>query len=205
MLFRSNYKNPKNNTQFDDNFLLGFSSAPYQYEGGWTEGGRGLANWDTYMFSGLAPLTNTGQFTANFYDAWKDDIRRLKLMGVRAFRFGIAWSRIFPNGEDYGSPNQHGIDFYRKVLDELDCNGIRPVICLMHWDYPSALNTKLVTLRPPGKERDYITKNNKEPNLVALSYRTGDKGVKQNADGSYDQDDNVLLENVLMKIGRAHV
>ena len=73
-----NYKNPKNNTQFDDNFLLGFSSAPYQYEGGWTEGGRGLANWDTYMFSGLAPLTNTGQFTANFYDAWKDDIKRLK-------------------------------------------------------------------------------------------------------------------------------
>ena len=194
-----NYKNPKNDTQFDDNFLLGFSSAPYQYEGGWTEGGRGLANWDTYMFSGLAPLTNTGQFTANFYDAWKDDIRRLKLMGVRAFRFGIAWSRIFPNGEDYGSPNQHGIDFYRKVLDELDCNGIRPVICLMHWDYPAALNTKLVTLRPPGKERDYITKNNKEPNLVALSYRTGDKGVKQNSDGTYNEDDNVLLENVLMK------
>ena len=176
------------NMKFPTNFRnLGLSTAAYQIEGGRTEEGGGLCNWDTYMYSGNAALTVTGQYATEFYYGWKDDIDRLYMMGVKTFRFSISWARIFPNGEDSGKPNQGGIDFYRKVLERLIWRGITPVICLMHWDMPSGLTQKLVA-----------TRKNK-PVMVGLSFKPKDRNEwynnKINDNSSYDTLDNVFMKS----------
>ena len=63
-----------NGSSIPSDFLLGLSTAAYQIEGGQGAGGKGLTNWDTYLFSGVANLSTSGQFATNFYYAWKDDI-----------------------------------------------------------------------------------------------------------------------------------
>ena len=64
----------------------------------------------------------------------------MKALGAKAYRFSIAWPRVFPDGA--GSPNPKGLDFYNRLLDELAANGIEPFVTLYHWDLPQALQDR---------------------------------------------------------------
>lgn len=77
---------------------------------------------------------------SDFYHHWREDIALMKELGMKAYRFSLAWTRIIPDGD--GEVNQHGIDFYNQVIDELISNGIQPLVTLYHFDLPYALVEK---------------------------------------------------------------
>ncbi len=123
---------------FPKSFLWGSATASYQVEGAVHEGGRGASVWD--MFSHTAGKTSngdTGDVADDFYHLYPDDIKLMKTMGLKTFRFSVAWSRIFPKGA--GQPNVQGVDFYKRVVDALLAAGIQPFCTLFHWDLPQAL------------------------------------------------------------------
>ncbi|MBO7345591.1 MAG: beta-glucosidase [Clostridia bacterium] len=126
---------------FKKDFTWGVASSAYQIEGAWSEDGKGLSVWDVYSHeNGNIANGHTGDVACDFYHKFKDDIKLMKELGIRAYRFSISWTRIFPNG--IGEVNEKGVKFYSDVIDELLKNGIEPYIALFHWDYPYALNKK---------------------------------------------------------------
>lgn len=123
---------------FPSNFLWGTASSAYQIEGSPTADGKGPSIWDTFSHTpGKIERQETGDRAAEHYLRYQDDIRLMKEMGLNAYRFSIAWSRIFPQGN--GSLNPAGLDFYDRLIDELLANGLAPVLTLFHWDLPQAL------------------------------------------------------------------
>ncbi|WP_153043279.1 family 1 glycosylhydrolase, partial [Bacillus cereus] len=68
---------------------------------------------------------------------YKEDIRLMAEMGLKAYRFSVAWSRIYPKG--YGEVNEKGLQFYDDIINELIANKIEPVLTIYHWDIPQAL------------------------------------------------------------------
>ena len=78
-----------------------------------------------------------GKTACDHYHRYKEDVALMKQMGIKAYRFSIAWSRILPKG--YGEINQKGLDFYGRLIDALLDAGIEPYITLYHWDLPQAL------------------------------------------------------------------
>nr|ABN05620.1 female neotenic-specific protein 2 [Cryptotermes secundus] len=128
------------NFTLPSDFHLGVSSAAYQYEGAWDEGGKGESIWDRYIHTypeAIADGTN-GDVAADFYHKYKEDIKRVKDLGLDTFRFSIAWPRIMPTGL-IDSVNQEGIDFYDDVINEVIKNGISPMVTMYHWDLPQYL------------------------------------------------------------------
>jgi beta-glucosidase len=124
--------------RFPDGFLWGCATAAYQIEGAVNEDGRGQTNWD--VFSHTAGKTfqgDTGDVADDSYHLYKEDVKLLKNLGAKIYRFSIAWSRIFPNGT--GQPNEKGLAYYDRVIDELLKNDIAPYVTLFHWDLPQAL------------------------------------------------------------------
>ena len=71
------------------------------------------------------------------YHRYQEDVALMAELGVDSYRFSIAWPRVFPAGK--GKPNPKGLDFYKRLLDELDKVGIKPMATLYHWDLPQAL------------------------------------------------------------------
>src|SRR4030042_4605901 len=124
--------------QFPKNFIWGAATAAYQIEGGVAEDGRGASIWDTYShIHGNTANNENGDIACDHYHRYKDDIKIMKEMGLKGYRFSISWSRIFSEGK--GQINQKGIDFYNKLIDELLKNEIEPIVTLYHWDLPQAL------------------------------------------------------------------
>ena len=127
--------------KFPEGFLWGSATAAYQVEGAVHEGGRGPSVWDTFAHTpGKTAHGDTGDVADDFYHLYPQDIALMKHLGVKTFRFSVAWSRIFPTGS--GAPNQQGIDFYKKLIDALLAAGIEPYCTLFHWDLPQALQDK---------------------------------------------------------------
>ena len=122
---------------FPDNFLWGSSISAYQAEGGLLEDGRKLSTAD---FSTRKEHYCDNSVTSDFYHHYTEDIRLLGEMGAKVFRFSLAWPRIIPDGE--GEVNEAGVDFYQRVLDELDKYQIEPIVTLFHYDLPLALQEK---------------------------------------------------------------
>jgi beta-glucosidase len=123
---------------FPAGFLWGTATAAYQVEGAATEDGRGPSVWDTFSHTpGKTNAGATGDVADDHYHRYKDDVQLMKALGVKSYRFSIAWSRLFPTGK--GAPNPKGIDFYNRLVDELLANGIQPFATLYHWDLPQAL------------------------------------------------------------------
>ncbi|MBT2247082.1 family 1 glycosylhydrolase, partial [Sphingobium sp. BHU LFT2] len=80
--------------------------------------GRGQTNWDVFSHTpGKVANGDTGDVACDSYNRYQDDIALLKALGVKAYRFSIAWSRIFPNGR--GKPNAKGLDYYNRLVDGL--------------------------------------------------------------------------------------
>ncbi len=127
--------------QFPTTFLWGCATASYQVEGAVREDGRKPSVWDTFSHTpGRTSMDHTGDVAADHYHRYKDDVQLLKWLGVKAYRFSIAWPRVFPDGS--GQPNEKGIAFYERLVDELLANGIQPCATLFHWDLPQALEDR---------------------------------------------------------------
>ena len=123
---------------FPKGFLWGSATASYQVEGAVNEDGRGPSIWDTFSHTAGKTVDGaTGDVADDHYHRYKQDVQLMKALGVKAYRFSIAWPRVFPQGS--GSPNPKGLDFYNRLVDELLANGIRPFATLYHWDLPQPL------------------------------------------------------------------
>lgn len=135
-------ESPKNNERkFPQGFFWGAATSAYQIEGAWNEDGKGSSIWDTFAHTpGKVANGDTGDVANDHYHRYKEDVALMKNIGQNAYRFSIAWPRIFPQGT--GQPNSKGIDFYNKLVDELVANGIEPFPTLYHWDLPQALQDK---------------------------------------------------------------
>ena len=122
-------------------FTWGVATSSYQIEGGAKEGGRGPSIWDTFSrVPGAIVNGDNGDIACDHYNRYSEDLDLIKWLGVNAYRFSIAWPRIFPNGT--GNPNQVGIDFYDRLIDGALERGITPWPTLYHWDLPQALQDK---------------------------------------------------------------
>lgn len=124
---------------FSENFLWGTATASYQIEGGAFEGGRGYTVWDDFCRTpGKVFSMHNGDVACDHYHRYKEDVKMMADMGIQAYRFSIAWSRILPEGK--GEVSQSGIDFYNALIDELLKYNIKPCLTLFHWDLPFALH-----------------------------------------------------------------
>lgn len=126
---------------FPPDFLWGAASAAYQIEGGWDADGKGPSIWDAYAAQPGNTFEGTnGQVAVDHYHRFKEDVALMKKLGLKCYRFSVAWSRIMPQGE--GTVNEAGLTFYENLIDELVAAGIEPVLTLYHWDLPLALQEK---------------------------------------------------------------
>jgi beta-galactosidase len=127
-----------NKNKFLDDFVWGAATASYQIEGAYDEGGRGETIWDRFCtIPGNILNGDDGKIACDHYHRYQEDIDLMKSMGLKAYRFSIAWSRILPDGK--GEINQEGLNFYVKLVDALLLAGIEPYITLYHWDLPQKL------------------------------------------------------------------
>jgi beta-glucosidase len=124
--------------EFPAGFLWGTATASYQIEGAVHEDGRGESIWDRFSHTpGTILDGSTGDVACDHYHRWREDIGLMKELGLRAYRFSIAWPRILPHGR--GPVNQAGLDFYSRLVDGLLAAGITPFATLYHWDLPQTL------------------------------------------------------------------
>ncbi|AMC00010.1 6-phospho-beta-glucosidase [Aerococcus urinaehominis] len=141
---------------FPKDFLWGGATAANQFEGGYNEGGRGLANVDLVPHGEDRAAIIAGQQVhldfddshhypakegVDFYHRYKEDIALLGEMGFKTFRISIAWSRIFPQGDE-NQPNEAGLAFYEDVFKEMHKHGIEPLVTITHFDMPVHLIKK---------------------------------------------------------------
>jgi beta-glucosidase len=126
---------------FPNGFLWGTATSSYQVEGAVNEDGRGPSIWDRFTHArGTISDHSNGDTASDHYRLYKEDVQLMKALGARAYRFSIAWPRVFPEG--VGAPNPKGLDFYNRLLDELLANGLEPFATLYHWDLPQALQDR---------------------------------------------------------------
>src|SRR5258705_3902160 len=127
---------------FPSGFLWGTATSSYQIEGAVNEDGRGPSIWDRFAHTpgNIADGSNADQ-ASDSYRRYKQDVQLMKALGARAYRFSIAWPRVFPEGT--GKPNPKGLDFYNRLVDELLAKGIEPYATLYHWDLPQALEDRV--------------------------------------------------------------
>jgi beta-glucosidase len=127
--------------KFPAGFVWGTSTSAYQIEGSPTADGAGPSIWHRFSHTpGNTYMDQTGDIACDHYRRWKDDVALMAELGTNAYRFSIAWGRIFPNGT--GAVNKRGIDFYSRLVDELLKRGIKPNVTLYHWDLPEALDNR---------------------------------------------------------------
>ncbi|ATW51698.1 GH1 family beta-glucosidase [Streptomyces xantholiticus] len=124
--------------RFPTGFRWGTATAAYQIEGAAAEDGRTPSIWDTFSRTpGKVRNGDTGDIAADHYHRMREDVALMRRLGVTDYRFSIAWPRVQPTGR--GPAVQKGLDFYRRLVDELRDAGIRPVATLYHWDLPQEL------------------------------------------------------------------
>lgn len=144
--------------KFPDGFIWGLGTASYQVEGAYNEDGRGASIWDTFtgantlgmpgnVCQGMPCPINaaqvdkgaTGNVACDTYHTYKADVAMMKAMGLKHYRFSIAWPRVVPTGMVADGVNEAGLQYYDNLIDELIGAGITPYVTLYHWDLPQAL------------------------------------------------------------------
>jgi beta-glucosidase len=124
---------------FPHNFLWGAATAAYQIEGAWDEDGKGESIWDRFSHTqGKVTNGDTGDMACDHYHRYQDDIGLMRRLGLKAYRFSTAWTRILPSGR--GRINPPGLDFYDRLVDALCAANIEPFVTLYHWDLPYMLH-----------------------------------------------------------------
>jgi beta-glucosidase len=124
--------------RFPEGFLFGAGTAAYQVEGAASEDGKARSIWDTFSHRPGAILHgDTGDIACDQYHRVTDDVALMADLGIGAYRFSVAWTRIQPQGA--GAANGAGLDYYRRLVDLLLERGIVPAATLYHWDLPESL------------------------------------------------------------------
>ena len=145
--------------QFPEGFLWGGATAANQYEGGWNEGGKGISvsdcarhhlDVDVQDYKAHNTITTKDieealqspdeslypkRHGSDGYHHYKEDIQLFAQMGFKVYRMSIAWSRIFPHGDDL-EPNEEGLKFYDDIFDECLKYGIEPLVTMSHYEPP---------------------------------------------------------------------
>lgn len=126
---------------FAQDFLWGAATAAYQVEGAVAVDGRGESIWDRFSHTPRKILDGqNGDTACDHYNRYIDDVSLMKEIGLKSYRFSIAWPRIFPEGK--GIVNEKGLDFYNRLVDQLLDNDIEPAVTLYHWDLPQTLQDR---------------------------------------------------------------
>lgn len=127
--------------RFPNDFVWGSAASSYQIEGGWNTDGKGLSIWDIFSHEkNHIDNDETGDIACDHYHRYREDIKLMKSMGIKAYRLSLSWPRILPNGT--GAVNEAGLAFYDNLIEELLKNDITPYITLYHWDLPQSLQEK---------------------------------------------------------------
>jgi beta-glucosidase len=199
---------------FPPHFVWGAATAAYQIEGAVDEDGRGESIWDRFSATPSKVRNDeSGTIACDHYHRYKEDVALMAELGLRAYRFSIAWPRILPKGR--GTVNDKGLDFYDRLVDELLSHGIEPYATLYHWDLPQALEdeggwlnratvdafadyTGIVVRRLGDRIHHWITQN--EPQVVSwMGYGWG-----KHAPGRTSQANAIAAaHHVLLAHGRA--
>ena len=133
--------------QFPKGFLWGAATSAYQVEGSPLADGAGPSIWQRFCRTPNLVLDgDTGDVACDHYRRYRDDVKLMRDLGLRAYRFSISWSRVMPSGR--GPVNQRGLDFYERLVDALLEKGIEPMATLFHWDLPAALDDRGGWLNP---------------------------------------------------------
>ncbi|MEX0324656.1 MAG: glycoside hydrolase family 1 protein [Puniceicoccaceae bacterium] len=143
---------------FPPDFRLGAATAAYQIEGATDKDGKGLSIWDQYArHSGRVHLNETGDIACDHYHHLDEDLNLMAEIGLQAYRFSFAWTRLLPNGTS--RLNQKGLAFYDRLIDGLLERGIEPYATCFHWDYPLALYRQGGWLNPKSADwfENYVT------------------------------------------------
>jgi beta-glucosidase len=127
--------------RFPTGFLWGAATSAYQIEGAVHADGRGESIWDRFSHTpGKTLHGDTGDVACDHYHRYRQDLALMQHLGLRSYRFSIAWPRVQPAGT--GRVNQKGLDFYRRLVDGLLQRGIHPMATLYHWDLPQPLQDR---------------------------------------------------------------
>jgi beta-glucosidase len=125
--------------QFPPAFLWGAATSAYQIEGSPLADGAGPSVWHRFAHTpGSVRRGDTGDVACDHYRRYVSDVELMSQLGLTAYRFSIAWSRILPSGR--GAVNSRGLDFYERLVDALLAREIQPLVTLFHWDLPAALD-----------------------------------------------------------------
>ena len=123
---------------FPKDFWWGVATAAYQVEGAWNEDGKGESVWDRFTHTpSMIKAAATGDIACDAYHRYAGDLELMHQLGIRSYRFSVAWPRVKPAGS--GATNQKGLDYYDRLTDSILRAGIRPVCTLFHWDLPQAM------------------------------------------------------------------
>lgn len=125
---------------FPSNFMFGAATAAYQIEGAAFTDGRTASIWDTFTrVPGAVINADNGDVACEHYTRYPEDVALMREMGLQTYRFSTSWSRVRPDG---GAVNPAGVDFYKRLVDELLGADILPWLTLYHWDMPQALEDR---------------------------------------------------------------
>jgi beta-glucosidase len=133
--------------RFPPGFIWGAATSAYQIEGSPLADGAGPSIWHRFCRTpGMVRDGQSGDVACDHYRRYKSDVALMRELGLKAYRFSIAWGRVLPAGR--GAVNAPGLGFYDRLVDELLANGIEPLVTLHHWDLPEALDDRGGWLNP---------------------------------------------------------
>ncbi len=136
---------------FPEHFLWGSTTSAYQIEGSPLADNAGPSIWHRFAHTpGMIHDGDTGDVACDHYRRFHLDIALMAQLGLKAYRFSIAWARVLPDGT--GTVNPAGLDFYARLVDTLLEHGIQPMATLFHWDLPAALDDRGGWLNPDSAQ-----------------------------------------------------
>lgn len=125
---------------FRDDFVWGVASSAYQIEGREEGDGCGKGIWDTFTEEGRILDGHTSYTTCDHMHRYKEDYALMRMLGIKAYRFSVSWTRLMPEG--IGKVNEKAVALYRDMIEEMKKNGIEPYLTMYHWEFPQALQDK---------------------------------------------------------------